>query len=91
MTLAFASFKDFKLFQMDIKNAFLNSFMEEKVYVEQPPGSVDPTHLDFVYKLDKALYGLKQVPRAWYEWLCSFFVSNGFINGEVDTTLFTKC
>ena len=57
--LAFASYKDFKLFQMVIKSAFLNDFIEEEVYVEQPPGFVDPTHPNFVFKLDKALYGLK--------------------------------
>ena len=51
MTLAFASYKDFKLFQMDIKSAFLNDFIEEKMYVEQPPKFVDPTHSVFVYKL----------------------------------------
>jgi len=62
MTLAFTSFKDFKLFQMDDKSAFLNGFIEEE-YVEQPPGFVDPTHPDFIFKLDKALYDLKQAPR----------------------------
>ena len=46
MTLAFASFKDFKLFQMDVKSAFLNGYIDEEVYVEQPPGFVDPTHPD---------------------------------------------
>jgi len=90
ITLAFASYKDFKLFQMDVKSAFLNRFIEEEMYVEQPPGFVDHTHPDFVFKLDKALYGLKQAPRAWYERLSSFLISNGFAKGTIDTTLFTK-
>ena len=60
------------------------------MYVEQPLGFVDPTHPDFVFKLDKALYGLKQAPRAWYERLSSFLISNGFKKGKIDTTLFTK-
>ena len=75
---------------MDIKNAILNGFIEEEVYVEQPPGFVDPTHPDFIFKLDKALYGLKQAPRAWYERFSSFLISNGFNKGKIDTTLFTK-
>jgi len=90
MTLAFASYKDFKLFQMDVKSAFLNGFIEEELYVEQPPGFVDSTHPDFVFKLDKALYGLKQAPKAWYERLSSFLISNGFKEGKIDTILFTK-
>jgi len=44
---------------MDIESVFLNDFIEEKVYVEQPPGFVDPTRPNFVLKLDKALYDLK--------------------------------
>ena len=64
MTLTFASFKDFKLFQIDIKSAFLNGFIEEEVYIEQPPGFVDPTLPDFIFKLEKALYSLKQASRA---------------------------
>ena len=64
MTNAFASFKDFKLFQMDVKSAFLKSFIEEEVYVEQPPRFIDPTRQNFIFKLEKALYSLKQAPRA---------------------------
>ena len=51
---------------------------------------MDHVHPNFVFKLDKALYGLKQAPRAWYERLSSFLLSNDFVKGKVDTTLFTK-
>ena len=75
---------------MDVKSVFLNGFIEEKVYVEQPLGFVDLAHPDFVFKLDKPLYGLKQAPRAWYERLLIFLISNGFVKGKIDTILFTK-
>jgi hypothetical protein len=73
---------------MDVKSAFLNGFLEEKVYVRQPPGfeSVEFPHR--VYKLRKALYGLKQAPRAWYGRLSGFLFIKGFEMGKVDKTLF---
>ena len=58
--LAYASHKQFKVFQMDVKSAFLNGKLEEEVFVEQPPGFVDPKHQEHVYRLDKALYGLNR-------------------------------
>ena len=75
---------------MEVKGAFLNGYINEEVYVEQPPGFKDDKKLNHVYKLKKALYGLKQAPRAWYERLRDFLLSKGFIMGKVDTTLFTK-
>ncbi|GJX54407.1 copia protein [Tanacetum coccineum] len=63
--LAYASFKDFVVYQMDVKSAFLYGKIEEEVYVCQPPGFEDPYFPDKVYKVEKALYGLHQAPRAW--------------------------
>ncbi|WVZ80909.1 LOW QUALITY PROTEIN: hypothetical protein U9M48_028345 [Paspalum notatum var. saurae] len=84
--LAFAASKGFKLQQMDAKSAFLNGFIEEEVYVRQPPGFESARFPDRVYKLRKALYGLKQAPRAWYARLKSFLLKSGFVMGSVDKT-----
>ncbi|GKD64173.1 putative ribonuclease H-like domain-containing protein, partial [Tanacetum coccineum] len=62
--LAYASFKDFVVYQMDVNSAFLYGKIEEEVYVCQPPGFEDPDFFDRVYKVEKALYGLHQAPRA---------------------------
>ncbi|GJT40280.1 retrovirus-related pol polyprotein from transposon TNT 1-94 [Tanacetum coccineum] len=62
--LAYACALDFKLFQMDVKSVFLNGFINEEVYVAQPPGFIDFEKPDHVYKLKKALYSLKQAPKA---------------------------
>nr|GEU87926.1 putative ribonuclease H-like domain-containing protein [Tanacetum cinerariifolium] len=63
--LAYASFKDFFAYQMDVKIPFLYGKIEEEVYVFQPPGFEDPEFPDRVYKVEKALYGLHQALRAW--------------------------
>nr|KYP33754.1 Retrovirus-related Pol polyprotein from transposon TNT 1-94 [Cajanus cajan] len=90
MLLAYASIMDFKLYQMDVKSAFLNGFIQEEVYVEQPPGFENSEFPNHVFKLKKALYGLKQAPRAWYERLSKFLLEKEFTRGKVDTTLFIK-
>jgi Reverse transcriptase (RNA-dependent DNA polymerase) len=66
MLLAYASHKGFTLYQMDVKSAFLNGFLDEEVYVQKPPGFINQTYPNHVYRLTKVLYGLKQAPRAWY-------------------------
>jgi hypothetical protein len=88
--LAYACAHNIKLYQIDVKSAFLNGYINEEVCVEQPPGSEDYKKSNHVYKLKKTLYGLKQTPRAWYERLRDFLLPKGFIMGKVDTTLFTK-
>jgi hypothetical protein len=75
---------------MDVKTSFLNDTIKEEVYVEQPPGFEDSEYPNHVYKLSKALYRLKQAPRAWYECLRDFLITNGFKVRKVDPTLFTK-
>lgn len=90
LLLAVACALNFKLFQMDVKSAFLNGFLNEEVYVEQPKGFEDPHYPDHVLKLKKALYGLKQAPRAWYERLTNFLIDKGYKRGGVDKTLFLK-
>ncbi|GJZ14128.1 retrovirus-related pol polyprotein from transposon TNT 1-94 [Tanacetum coccineum] len=88
--LAYACALDFKLFQMDVKSAFLNGLINEQVYVAQPPGFIDFQKPDHVYKLKKAFYGLKQAPKAWYDRLKVFLIKHEYKIGMVDNTLFTK-
>jgi hypothetical protein len=88
--LAYVAHHSFKLFQMDVKSAFLNGPIKEEVYVEQPLGFEDDRYPDHVYKLSKVLCGLKQAPRAWYDSLRDFIIANSFKVGKADPTLFTK-
>ena len=61
MLLVFACFKDFILYQMDVKCAFLNGFINEEVFVEQPPGFQSFNFPNHVFKLKKTLNGLKKI------------------------------
>jgi hypothetical protein len=88
--LAYATYHDFKLYQMDVKSDFLNGPVKEEVYVEQPPDFEDSEYPNYVYKLSKALYGLKQAPRAWHGCLRDFLITNGFKVRKANPTLFTK-
>ena len=80
----------FKLYQMDVQNAFLNGLLKEDVYVAQPKGFIDPHFPDHVLYLKKVLYGLKQAPRAWYDRLTQYLVSHGFTKGKTYQALFIK-
>ncbi|GJZ48917.1 putative ribonuclease H-like domain-containing protein [Tanacetum coccineum] len=81
--LAYASYMDFVVYEMDVKNAFLYGKIEEEVYVCQPLGFEDPEFPNKVYRVEKALYGLHQAPRAWYETLSTYLLENGFKRGLI--------
>ncbi|KAK4848808.1 hypothetical protein QYF36_017638 [Acer negundo] len=90
LLLSISCVHKFKLHQMDVKSAFLNGLLQEKVFVERPKRLVDAHHPNHVCRLKKALYGSKQAPMAWYERLTQFLIDNNYIKGNVDKTLFIK-
>ena len=73
-----------------MKSAFLNGFLNEEVYIEQPKEFIHPSCPQHVYKIQKALYGLKQAPRAYYDRLEEFLIHKGYFRGGSDITLFIK-
>ncbi|GJV13068.1 retrovirus-related pol polyprotein from transposon TNT 1-94 [Tanacetum coccineum] len=89
MFVANAAHKNFTIYQMDVKTAFLNGPLKEEVFVNQLD-VVDPDFPNHVYRLNKALYGLKQAPRAWYDKLSSFLIEHHFPKGIVGPKLFTQ-
>ncbi|GJS72562.1 putative ribonuclease H-like domain-containing protein [Tanacetum coccineum] len=75
--LAYDSFMGFLVYQIDVNSTFLYGTLRKDVYVISTPGFKDPDHPDKVYKVVKALYGLHQAPKAWYETLANYLLSNG--------------
>ncbi|GKB95273.1 putative ribonuclease H-like domain-containing protein [Tanacetum coccineum] len=88
--LAYASFIEFIVYQMDMNSAFLYGIIEEEVHVCQPQRFEDHDYPDKVYRVVKALYGLHQAPKAWHETLAKYLLDNGFHRGMIDQTLFIK-
>eukprot|EP00253_Pinus_taeda_P035794 PITA_35794 len=88
--LSIAAPHKWKIYQMDVKSAFLNGVLKEEVYVEQPPGYEVDGQEHKVYKLKKALYGLKQAPRAWYNRIDAYLIENGFNKCDGEPTLYIK-
>jgi hypothetical protein len=74
--------------QMDVKSSFLNGYLQEDVYMLQPPDSEISGQENKSCKLVKALYGLKQEPRAWYAKMDAYLQKVGFLQSELDDTLY---
>ena len=75
---------------MDVKSAFLNGYLKEEVYVEQPQGFIVEGKEDKVYRLKKALYGLKQALRAWYSRIDKYLHDHGFDNCSSESAVYKK-
>ena len=88
--ISLATQHKWQIYQLDVKSAFLNGFLEEEIYIEQPSGYVQNGHEDKVYKLKKTLYGLKQAPRAWNTGIDQYFHDNGFEKYPHERTLYLK-
>ncbi|KAE9280413.1 Retrovirus-related Pol polyprotein from transposon TNT 1-94, partial [Phytophthora rubi] len=88
--LALAAAMDWEVEQMDVKTAFLNGFLEEEIYMEQPVGFVQPGKEDHVCVLKKSLYGLKQAPRVWYYTFYEAMMAEGFVRLIKDHCVFIK-
>ncbi|KAH9667537.1 hypothetical protein KPL70_021079 [Citrus sinensis] len=90
LIISLAAQNKWKIFQMDVKSAFLNGFLDEEVYIEQPLGYVVKRHKDKVLRLKKALYGLKQAPRAWNSRIDKYFQEKGFTKCPYEHALYVK-
>ena len=74
--------------QMDVVTTFLNSVLDEEIYMEIPngfPGARDPTK---VCRINRALYGLKQAPKSWYSRIDAWFIKQGLKRSENDPNLY---
>lgn len=88
--IAIAASKGWKIHQMDVKTAFLNGVIEEKVYIEQIEGFVVHGKESHVFQLKKALYGLKQAPLFWYKRIDRYLIGLGFSKNDADSNLYFK-
>jgi hypothetical protein len=86
--ISIAAEMGWKIYQMDVKNAFLNGLIQEEVYIEQPLGFEVHGRDSHVCRLKKALYGLKQAPRAWYSRIDAYLQQLGFEKSEADPNLY---
>ena len=88
--LAIAAYNDYEIWQMDVKTAFLNGFLEEDVYMTQPEGFVDPNNPKKVCKLKRSIYGLKQASRSWNHRFDHVIKQNGFTRSVEEPCLYMK-
>ena len=80
----------YEIWQMDIKTAFLNGFLEEELYMMQPEGFVDPKESNKVCKLQRSIYGLVQASQSWNKRFDSVIKAYGFIQTFGESCIYKK-
>ncbi|KAL4348545.1 hypothetical protein GQ457_17G004780 [Hibiscus cannabinus] len=90
LLLALAAQKGWLVHQMDVKSAFLNGYLKEEIFIEQPQGFTVQGEEEKVYRLKKALYGLKQAPRSWYSRIDAYLLNLSFEKCLSESTLYIK-
>ncbi|GJU81798.1 retrotransposon protein, putative, ty1-copia subclass [Tanacetum coccineum] len=88
--IAIAMYYDYEIWQMDVKTAFLNGYLSEEVYMEQPEGFVDPKYPNHVCKLKRSIYGLKQASRQWNKRFDDEIKKYGFIQNRDEPFVYQK-
>ncbi|KAM1515934.1 hypothetical protein ACFX10_014988 [Malus domestica] len=88
--LAIVAYHDYEIWQMDVKTAFLNGYLEEELYMAQPEGFVSKFEKTKVCKLLRSIYGLKQASRSWNIRFDTEIKSFGFTQNEDDNCVYQK-
>nr|GEW98406.1 hypothetical protein [Tanacetum cinerariifolium] len=88
--IAIAAYYDYEIWQMDVKTAFLNGYLNEEVYIKQPEGFVNPKYPNRVCKLKRSIYGLKQASRQWNKRFDDEIKKFGFIQNRNEPCVYQK-
>ncbi|KAL0288058.1 UNVERIFIED_CONTAM: Retrovirus-related Pol polyprotein from transposon TNT 1-94 [Sesamum radiatum] len=88
--LAIAAWYDYEIWQMDVKTAFLNSFVEEEIFMDQPEGFTTVGEEQKVCRLQRSIYGLKQASRSWNTRFDEVIQGYDFIKNDYDPCVYKK-
>ena len=88
--LAIDTHYDYKVWQMDVKTACPNGYLEEEVYMIQPEGYTSKEFPEKVYRLQRSIYGLKQASRSWNMRFDEEIRSYNFIKNEDEPCVYKK-
>ena len=88
--LSIAAYYDYEIWQMDVKTAFLNGYLEENIYMMQQDGFITEGQEHMVCKLHKSIYGLEQASRSWNKCFDQVIKSFGFDQNEEEPCVYRK-